>query len=79
MDERRGVPPVVLLDDRYYLLIDQVATRFPHGAPSLRRCTELHVTGDVYFGRDVRVEGTVKIVNDGPEPLYIEDGTRLTG
>ena len=75
---RHGAPPIVLLDDRYYTLVSQMADRFPHGAPSLEACDELHVTGDVRFGRDVRVQGAVTIVHEGAEPMMIADGAVLS-
>ncbi len=52
--------------------------RFPHGAPSLRT-TSLTVEGDVRFGRNVAIKGAVRLVNDGAEPLVIEDGAVITG
>ncbi|MBW7882425.1 MAG: UTP--glucose-1-phosphate uridylyltransferase [Caldilineaceae bacterium] len=76
-EERQGRPPVVLLDDRYYQLIDAMQERFPHGAPSLRHCDELRVQGDVRFGRNVVVEGCVQIVHAGDEPLQLQDGATL--
>ena len=74
----QGSPPVVLLDDRYYLLNADMLKRFPYGAPSLCACRELRVIGDVYFGRDVQVEGVVRIEHTGAEPLYIPDSAVLT-
>ena len=79
VEARHGAPPIVLLDDRYYTLVSQMADRFPHGAPSLQACDELHVTGDVRFGRDVCVQGVVRIVNEGAAPLVVADGTVLSG
>ncbi len=69
--------PLVLLDDRYYGLIDEMRKRFPHGAPSLLDCTELRVEGDVYFGRDIVIRGKVRIVNQGVTPYWIADGAVL--
>ncbi|MEZ4681815.1 MAG: UTP--glucose-1-phosphate uridylyltransferase [Caldilineaceae bacterium] len=69
--------PLLLLDERYYQLIDDVRSRFPHGAPSLLDCEELHIEGDVTFGRDVVICGKVQIINSGEEPLHVADGTRL--
>jgi len=77
--ERKGEPPVVLLDDKYYQLITDLNERFPSGAPSLAACTELRVTGNVYFGANVRIEGVVHIDNPGEEPLRIADGTVVKG
>ena len=72
-------PPVVTLDDRYYQLYDDMIERFPHGAPSLRRCSTLTVKGDVVFGRDVMVEGHVIVENFQEGALFLEDGTVLSG
>jgi UTP--glucose-1-phosphate uridylyltransferase len=52
-----GTPPVVTLDDRYYLLHAAMRARFPAGTPSLRGCTQLTVKGDVTFGADITVVG----------------------
>ena len=79
VDERHGTPPMVELDDRYYTLLSQTEERFPHGAPSLAACDELRITGDVRFGRAVRVEGKVAIVHDDATPLDIADSAVLTG
>ena len=76
--DRAGTPPVVTLDDRYYLLYDAMIERFPHGAPSLRRCDALTVKGDVVFGREIVVEGRVVVENSGDEAMRLEDETRLS-
>jgi UTP--glucose-1-phosphate uridylyltransferase len=78
-EARRGVPPVVLLDDRFYALQRQMEERFPHGAPSLAACDALRVLGDVRFGRNVRVEGAVEIVYEEATPRVIDDNTVLRG
>jgi UTP--glucose-1-phosphate uridylyltransferase len=71
--------PLVYLDDRYYQMINDMKERFPYGAPSLRECTELRVEGNVYFGKNVVIQGKVKITNPSEAPLWIEDGTVLRG
>jgi UTP--glucose-1-phosphate uridylyltransferase len=68
--------PRISLDAPYTFVTD-FDERFPEGAPSLRECTSLTVTGDVTFGADVAVVGDVEIVAD--EPARIPDGSRLTG
>jgi UTP--glucose-1-phosphate uridylyltransferase len=73
--ERDGTPPVVDLDDDYYKLLRDFDARFPDGAPSLVACERLAVEGDVTFGRDVVVRGTVSVRG----PRRIEDGTVLEG
>ena len=63
---RDGAPHVTLDPDHYKLLADFDA-RFPHGAPSLRECESLTVKGDVTFGRDVVVRGSVEV--EGPREI----------
>ena len=72
-----GGAPLIFLDERYYQLIDDMRERFPYGAPSLLQCTELRVEGNVYFGRNVALQGKVHIANDSDMPLWIKDNTRL--
>jgi UTP--glucose-1-phosphate uridylyltransferase len=77
--ERRGGPPVVDLDSRFYKLLPDFEARFPGGPPSLVACDRLTVVGDVVFGRDVVVRGSVTIEHEGDGQLRIEDGTVLEG
>ncbi len=74
--ERNGIPPVVKLDGKYYKFISDFQSRFPHGAPSLRACDRLDVRGDVTFGRDVTIRGSV-LVESGPAARTIADGAAL--
>lgn len=69
--------PLIFLDERYYQLIDDMRERFPYGAPSMVQCTELRVEGNVYFGRNVTLQGKVHIVNDSQTPLWIKDNACL--
>jgi UTP--glucose-1-phosphate uridylyltransferase len=73
--ERDGTPPVVDLDDDYFKLLRDFDARSPAGAPSLVRCERLAVEGDVTFGREVLVRGTVQVSG----PRRIEDGAVLEG
>jgi UTP--glucose-1-phosphate uridylyltransferase len=79
LSPRRDGPPVVDLDSEYYKLIADFDARFPHGAPSLIDATRLGVEGDVRFGRDVVVRGTVVVSQDGENQHVVEDGTVLEG
>jgi UTP--glucose-1-phosphate uridylyltransferase len=72
--ERDGTPPVVDLDDDYYKLLRDFDARIP-AAPSLVACERLAVEGDVTFGREVVVRGSVTVSG----PRTIEDGTVLEG
>jgi UTP--glucose-1-phosphate uridylyltransferase len=71
--ERHGVPPFVDLDADHFKLVGDFDARFAAGAPSLVGCEELHVRGDVSFGADVVVRGTVTV--DGP--AHVPDGAVL--
>jgi len=81
LDEQGGVlparpcgdPVVDLAPDHFKQLADFEA-RFPAGPPSLRDCDRLTVVGDVTFGADVAVRGTVRVEG----PTHVEDGTVLT-
>ncbi|HAJ38381.1 MAG TPA: UTP--glucose-1-phosphate uridylyltransferase [Chloroflexi bacterium] len=77
VEELNSRPPVVTLDDRYYLLYTAMQARFPAGAPSLRRCTRLTVTGDVTFGANVTVVGDVTVAAPPGETRHIVDGATL--
>jgi UTP--glucose-1-phosphate uridylyltransferase len=70
----RERPPLVELSDEFKLISDFDA-RFPNGAPSLIGCERLEVEGDVSFGRDVVVRGSVRV--EGPR--RIDDGAVLEG
>jgi UTP--glucose-1-phosphate uridylyltransferase len=73
--EREGVPPHVELDSDHFKLIRDFEERFAQGPPSLAACRRLDVVGDVSFGRDVVVRGSVRV--EGPR--RIEDGAVLEG
>jgi UTP--glucose-1-phosphate uridylyltransferase len=76
LDARRdGRPPVVDLDDEYFKRLADFDARFPEGAPSLVEAERLGVEGDVTFGRDVVVRGSVVV--EGPR--RVEDGAVLEG
>ncbi|GAB4462442.1 MAG: UTP--glucose-1-phosphate uridylyltransferase [Anaerolineae bacterium] len=72
-------PTVVELDPACYQLIDDLEARFPHGAPLLRQCRRLVVTGDFKFGSEVTLKGEVLLANLGSEQIVIEDGAEISG
>ena len=74
-----AAPPLVRLDPACFKLVADFDARFPHGAPSLVGCESLSVEGDVTFGRDVVVRGTVTVAAEGDAPLELADGTVLEG
>ncbi|HEV2784888.1 MAG TPA: UTP--glucose-1-phosphate uridylyltransferase [Solirubrobacteraceae bacterium] len=71
--------PLVELDDRFFKLVRDFEERFPAGPPSLVGAQKLSVQGDVTFGADVVVRGTVAIEHDGDGQKRIENGTVLEG
>ncbi len=74
---RQGAsPPEVALDKDHFGLIDDFDRRFPAGPPSLRDAERLIVNGDVCFGADVVVRGSVQI-DAPPDGLSVEPGTIL--
>jgi UTP--glucose-1-phosphate uridylyltransferase len=71
----RDAPPLVELDDEHYKLLPRFDAHFPAGPPSLVEAERLEVVGDVTFGRDVAVRGSVRV--EGPR--RVEDGALLDG
>lgn len=72
-----GACDVVL--DGPYRTVEELAVRFPAGAPSLRAATRLHVRGDVRFGADVCVHGDVTISAPAGGQGVIAAGAVLRG
>lgn len=78
--ERGDKPPVVALEDRHYKFVDQLSELIPAGAPSMRKCTELRVSGLVAFAKDTILEGKVVIRNiSNPEKRVTLPSGTLTG
>jgi len=75
--ERADDLPYVELDSKFYKLLDDFEQRFPSGPPSLREAQRLLVQGDVTFGANVIVRGTVEL--KAPEPMQIDPGATLEG
>ena len=73
----REAVPRVWLDPGFFRRLSDLEERFPHGPPSLLRCTSLRVLGDVTFGRDVVCRGEVDLA--APEGGQVPDGAVLEG
>ena len=71
----RAAAPLVELDDEHFKLLADFDAHFPAGPPSLVAAERLAVVGDVTFGRDVRVRGSVSVQG----PRRVEDGAVLAG
>ena len=59
--EGRKQAPQVNLDEHYYKNINDFEERMARGIPSLKHCESLNVSGNIYFGENVRVNGKVSI------------------
>jgi len=76
---RKAAQVNITLDAQFYSRLDQLKKRFPHGAPSLAECESLKITGDVHFGKNITVTGQALITNTQSNPVFIPDGSKLTG
>jgi UDP-N-acetylglucosamine pyrophosphorylase len=76
---RRNRPGVskIDLDPKYYGKIDDLEKRFRNGIPSLVDCDALTIEGDVFFEKDVKIKGSVRIVNRQQSQAIIKEGTVL--
>jgi UDP-N-acetylglucosamine pyrophosphorylase len=63
-DARKGVPPLVKLDDSYKF-VDALEKLIPNGAPSLVDCKSLKVEGTMEFEAGVVIKGDVKFTGSG--------------
>ncbi len=75
--QRKGIPPTVSLDPRFYKLVDDLDQRFPHDPPSLLHCTSLSLQGDITFGHNVTCRGHVAL--SASTPQIVPDHAQLTG
>ena len=69
-----GETPHIELNEEFYKDINDFEKRFANGIPSLKKCKNFKVNGDVYFGRSVEIIGDVKIAKAGKlENIILED------
>jgi len=72
--ERKGVPTLVKLDDRYKF-VDAMDTIIPNGVPSLKHCDKLVIKGEVEFAAGVVCKGEVTFENGGDGKKTVAAGT----
>merc|ERR1712110_25756 len=72
--ERKGVPPLIKLDDRYKF-VDAMDTIIPNGVPSLKNCDKLVIKGEVEFAGGVVCVGEVTFSNGGDGKKTVAAGT----
>lgn len=70
---------LVALDPAFFSRVDFLESRFPSGAPSLLDCNSFSVTGDVKFGSNITLHGTVSIINNSGLQVVIGDNTEISG
>jgi len=70
---------VVDLDPTHYGRVEQLAARFPAGAPSLSACRRLRIRGDVHFGAGVTCRGEVSVRAASDTPCVVPAETVLEG
>lgn len=75
--ERGGTPPTVELVGDGYRFVNDLDARFPHGAPSLRRCDRLVVEGEFRFGSGIALWGDVHFRNNNGKCKIVPDGLVL--
>jgi len=71
-------PPQISLDPRFYRMLSDFEERFSAGIPSLRSCKSLEISGDLFFGKGVLIEGRTRI-SVRRSPARVADGVRLSG
>jgi UDP-N-acetylglucosamine pyrophosphorylase len=71
--ERKGIPPIVKLDDRYKL-VDQLEELIAGGVPSLVHCHSLTIEGSFQFAPGVIITGDVRFTNTFPTAQKIRAG-----
>ena len=72
--DRNGKPPVVKLDGSRYKMVDQLEAALADGAPSLRACERVEISGPVRFAGGVRFVGAVKVVNESGAIRELPEG-----
>jgi UDP-N-acetylglucosamine pyrophosphorylase len=72
---RRGLPPVIDLDNKHFKTIADFESAFPKGPPSLAHCDSLKITGPVRFEAGVVCRGRVSLTNPSTEPRVVSAGT----
>ena len=77
VNERLGRLPFVDLDKDLYGMLDRFDAHFPSGPPSLRGAERLVIRGDVTFGAEVVIRGSVELQT--ANRLAIGNGSMLSG
>jgi UTP--glucose-1-phosphate uridylyltransferase len=73
--ERSLAVPDVSLDRTLYARIDDLDSAFSSGTPSMKHCRSLEIKGKFIFGKDVILNGDVRLNNSGNDTIVVPDGT----
>lgn len=76
---RGGVPPDVVLDPRFYKVLDGLEAAFGQHAPSLKNCRRFEVSGPWTFPEGVVCQGEVRFVNEEPAPVALRPALYVDG
>jgi UTP--glucose-1-phosphate uridylyltransferase len=63
--------PNVILDEKYYALIDDFNERFPKNAPSLKNAKSFRVKGNFTFAENVKIEGDATFANESDSAIFV--------
>jgi len=73
-EERKGIPPNIKLDGMYKFT-DAMEKLIPKSPPSLLKCNQLTVEGNVAFAKGVVIKGDVTIKNTSNKRKWVPPGT----
>jgi len=78
IDGRKGRPPLVQLDSRFYRLVDELDRRIRQ-IPSLEQCSRLTIEGEFQIDQPTRMIGDVHLKNEGTSAVHLEAGEYANG
>eukprot|EP01084_Bolivina_argentea_P146555 256581_1 len=63
-ENRNGMPPVIVLAEKYYNFFNLMEQLTPNGTPSLKNCDRLEINGPIAFDKNAVLIGNVVIEKD---------------
>lgn len=76
--DRKIALPNVSLDSKFYGKHKIFSERFPKGVPSLIECESLKIEGDILFGENVIIKGSVTLTNTQKDKqVFIQDNSLI--
>ncbi len=71
--------PIIMLDQKYFKMIDQFEERFPYGVPSLLECDKFIINGNIVFGKNNKLSGNIQLSNNSNHVIFLEDEATYSG